>query len=48
MRRPGTPGTWQVLETLHRHQYGIDGGWDVDALLGEQMREHLDLDLAGT
>lgn len=24
----------------------IDGGWSVDALLGEQTREHLDLDIA--
>ena len=23
----------------------LDGGWGVDALLGEQTREHLDLDL---
>jgi lincosamide nucleotidyltransferase A/C/D/E len=26
--------------------YWIDGGWGVDALLGEQTREHTDLDLA--
>lgn len=26
--------------------YWIDGGWGVDALLGEQTREHDDLDLA--
>ena len=24
----------------------IDGGWGVDALLGEQMRPHADLDIA--
>ena len=26
--------------------YWVDGGWGVDALLGEQTREHADLDLA--
>jgi lincosamide nucleotidyltransferase A/C/D/E len=26
--------------------YWVDGGWGVDALLGEQSREHADLDLA--
>ena len=25
----------------------IDGGWAVDALLGEQTRTHEDLDIAG-
>lgn len=29
-----------------RVTYWIDGGWGVDALLGEQTREHADLDLA--
>ena len=27
--------------------YWVDGGWGVDALLGEQTRPHSDLDLAG-
>lgn len=27
-------------------EYHIDGGWAVDALLGEQTREHEDLDIA--
>jgi lincosamide nucleotidyltransferase A/C/D/E len=26
--------------------YCVEGGWGVDALLGEQTREHDDLDLA--
>jgi lincosamide nucleotidyltransferase A/C/D/E len=39
-----------VAEILHRlERVGIeawiDGGWGVDALLGEQLREHDDLDL---
>jgi lincosamide nucleotidyltransferase A/C/D/E len=39
-----------VTEILHRLERNgieawIDGGWGVDALLGEQLREHDDLDL---
>jgi lincosamide nucleotidyltransferase A/C/D/E len=38
----------EVLETLQRGDINvwIDGGWGVDALLGEQTRDHLDLGLA--
>lgn len=38
----------EVLEALERNdiQVWIDGGWGVDALIGEQTRDHLDLDLA--
>jgi lincosamide nucleotidyltransferase A/C/D/E len=38
----------EILETLQRRDINvwIDGGWGVDALLGEQTRDHLDLDLA--
>jgi lincosamide nucleotidyltransferase A/C/D/E len=37
-----------VLQALAQHdlQVWIDGGWGVDALVGEQTRDHLDLDLA--
>jgi lincosamide nucleotidyltransferase A/C/D/E len=40
-----------VLQVLHRLEaagieWWIDGGWGVDALLGEQLRPHDDLDLA--
>jgi N-acetylglutamate synthase-like GNAT family acetyltransferase len=37
----------EILETLDRASVGIwlDGGWGVDALLGEQTRSHLDLDV---
>jgi lincosamide nucleotidyltransferase A/C/D/E len=39
-----------VTEVLHRLERNgieawIDGGWGVDALLGEELREHDDLDL---
>jgi lincosamide nucleotidyltransferase A/C/D/E len=34
------------LFNSHRIEAIIDGGWAVDALLGEQTRPHLDLDLA--
>jgi lincosamide nucleotidyltransferase A/C/D/E len=36
-----------VLERLDQAdvEAWVDGGWGVDALLGEQTREHLDLDL---
>jgi aminoglycoside-2''-adenylyltransferase len=38
----------EVLETLDRRgiHVWIDGGWGVDALIGKQTREHLDLELA--
>lgn len=36
---------YNKLEKL-RIKIWIDGGWSVDALLGEQTREHLDLDIA--
>jgi lincosamide nucleotidyltransferase A/C/D/E len=38
----------EVLEALERHDIHvwIDGGWGVDALVGEQTRNRLDLDLA--
>jgi lincosamide nucleotidyltransferase A/C/D/E len=38
----------EALQILERHgiQVWIDGGWGVDALVGEQTRDHLDLDLA--
>jgi lincosamide nucleotidyltransferase A/C/D/E len=37
-----------VLELLERSNVAawVDGGWGVDALLGEQTRDHNDLDLA--
>ncbi len=37
----------EVVETLEADgiEVWIDGGWGVDALLGEQVREHDDLDL---
>lgn len=39
-----------VMEVLDRLRsagvrFWVDGGWGVDALLGEQTREHEDLDL---
>jgi lincosamide nucleotidyltransferase A/C/D/E len=38
----------EVLEALERRGIcsWVDGGWGVDALVGEQTRDHLDLDLA--
>lgn len=38
----------EFLELLWQHQIEvfIDGGWGVDALLGEQTRTHADLDIA--
>jgi lincosamide nucleotidyltransferase A/C/D/E len=38
----------EVLEALAQHNIGvwIDGGWGVDALVGAETRDHLDLDLA--
>ena len=44
-----TPGdVGQLLELFERLDLTvwIDGGWGVDALLGEQTREHSDLDIA--
>jgi lincosamide nucleotidyltransferase A/C/D/E len=35
----------KLLET-HEIKVVVDGGWGVDALLGEQTREHDDLDIA--
>ena len=35
-----------VLEALGGLRVWVDGGWGVDALLGEQTRAHGDLDLA--
>jgi lincosamide nucleotidyltransferase A/C/D/E len=37
-----------VVQLLNRYgvQVIIDGGWGVDALLGEQTRPHADLDIA--
>ena len=35
-----------VLEALAGLRVWVDGGWGVDALLGEQTRSHGDLDLA--
>jgi len=34
------------LFDAHRIEVWIDGGWGVDALLGEQTRSHRDLDIA--
>ena len=38
----------EIVELLNHHdvQVVIDGGWGVDALLGEQTRVHSDLDVA--
>jgi lincosamide nucleotidyltransferase A/C/D/E len=38
----------EVLQALAEHeiQVWIDGGWGLDALVGEQTRDHRDLDLA--
>ncbi len=38
----------EFLQLLNQHQIDvcIDGGWGVDALLGEQTRHHADLDIA--
>lgn len=35
-----------VLDTLGQADVWIGGGWGIDALVGEQTREHRDLDLA--
>ena len=39
---------WDFVELLQQNQIPvcIDGGWGVDALLGEQTRPHADLDIA--
>ena len=34
-----------ILDTLSEADVWIGGGWGIDALLGEQTREHRDLDL---
>ena len=34
------------LFAQHRIEVWVDGGWGVDALLGEQTRPHGDLDIA--
>jgi len=38
----------ELLQLLEGHgiEVVVDGGWGVDALLGEQTREHSDLDIA--
>jgi lincosamide nucleotidyltransferase A/C/D/E len=38
----------QLLRLFHQHGLDVvvDGGWGVDALLGEQTRAHQDLDIA--
>ncbi len=38
----------EFVQLLNEHLIGvcIDGGWGVDALLGEQTRRHADLDIA--
>jgi len=38
----------EFVQLLNQHHIGvyIDGGWGVDALLGEQTRVHADLDIA--
>jgi lincosamide nucleotidyltransferase A/C/D/E len=38
----------QAISLLERHglEVYVDGGWAVDAVLGEQTREHSDLDIA--
>lgn len=38
---------WTVLDLFEKHSvtYWLDGGWCVDALYGEQTREHRDIDI---
>lgn len=38
----------RILDLLRAHgvRVWVDGGWGVDALVGEETREHSDLDLA--
>ena len=38
----------QLLQLFEQHgiEVFVDGGWDVDALLGEQTCSHTDLDIA--
>ncbi len=38
----------EIVQLFNQHQidFYIDGGWGVDALLGEQTRTHTDLDIA--
>ena len=42
------PDVVELLDVLERNGVvtWVDGGWGVDALLGERTREHADLDLA--
>lgn len=42
------PNVHDILDLLHRADVtvSVDGGWGIDALLGEQTRPHGDLDLA--
>ena len=46
---PSMPSDYVVQFLHHMHEAGIDvrvdGGWSVDALLGEQTRKHADLDV---
>ena len=35
----------ELLQSIEDHWVCVDGGWGVDALLGEQTRVHSDLDL---
>ncbi len=43
----GSDGVAEILERLAVRgiEVWVDGGWGVDALLGEQTRSHDDLDL---
>jgi lincosamide nucleotidyltransferase A/C/D/E len=47
-RQPGMSGAdvLEVLDALQGLRLWLDGGWGVDALLGEQTRPHRDLDFA--
>ncbi|MBN1536312.1 MAG: nucleotidyltransferase family protein [Anaerolineales bacterium] len=38
----------EIIQQFNQHhiEFYIDGGWGVDALLGEQTRSHSDLDIA--
>jgi lincosamide nucleotidyltransferase A/C/D/E len=38
----------EIIRLFNQHQiaFYVDGGWGVDALLGEQTRSHTDLDIA--
>src|SRR4051794_23051931 len=43
--RMDAPAVLEVLDRLDGIGVWVDGGWGVDALLGEATREHRDLDL---